>query len=86
MLSQIVFFLFISVFLAATILPAQSEALLAYRASISPDTILQLVTVATIGNVFGTMVNWCLGIMTKKVKKKSWFTKSEHKILLGEQN
>ncbi|NCW53912.1 MAG: DedA family protein, partial [Rhodobacteraceae bacterium] len=32
--------LFISAFAAATILPAQSEALLAYQVSISPDAVV----------------------------------------------
>jgi len=55
--------LFISAFAAATILPAQSEALLAYQVSISPDAVVQLVAVATLGNVLGATFNLVAGIL-----------------------
>ena len=50
--------LFISAFAAATVLPAQSEALLAYQVSIAPDAVIKLVAVATLGNVLGATFNW----------------------------
>ena len=77
--------LFISAFTAATILPAQSEALLAYQVSLNPSYTAQLITVATIGNVLGSIVNWWLGRLAKKFKNKSWFPVSEGKLLQGEQ-
>ena len=49
--------LFISAFLAATILPAQSEAVLAYQISAAPDEIVMLIAIATFGNVLGAVVN-----------------------------
>ncbi|WP_438997668.1 YqaA family protein [Candidatus Puniceispirillum sp.] len=76
--------LFISAFLAATILPAQSEALLAYQVSIAPDLVLKLVAIATAGNVLGAIVNWWLGKLTANVRQKSWFPVSEKKLLKGE--
>ena len=77
--------LFISAFAAATILPAQSEALLAYQVSLNPSYTAQLITVATIGNVLGSIVDWWLGRLAKKFKDKSWFPVSEDKLLQGEQ-
>ncbi|MDM4768999.1 YqaA family protein [Solimonas sp. SE-A11] len=52
--------LFLSAFLAATILPAQSEAVLVglLLAGYTPWTLL---LVATVGNVLGALVNWLLG-------------------------
>ncbi|PPE72454.1 hypothetical protein C3942_18085 [Solimonas fluminis] len=52
--------LFLSAFLAATILPAQSEAVLVglLLAGYAPWTLL---LVATAGNVLGSGVNWLLG-------------------------
>ena len=63
--------LFISTFAAATILPAQSEVLLAYQVSLNPRYTAQLITVATIGNVLGSIVNWWLGRLVKKFEHKS---------------
>ena len=77
--------LFISAFAAATILPAQSEALLAYQVSLNPSYSAQLITVATIGNVLGSIVNWWLGRLAKKFKDESWFPISRDKLLKGEQ-
>ena len=53
---------FISAFLAATILPFSSELLLSavYRVGGGPYFILLLV--ATTGNVLGSLVNWTLGL------------------------
>ena len=79
------FTLFISSFAAATILPAQSEALLAYQVSLNPRYVIQLITVATIGNVLGSIVNWWLGRLAEKLKNKKWFPISEVKLLQGEQ-
>ena len=79
------FSLFVSAFVAATILPAQSEALLAYHVSLNPGSVFQLITVATIGNVLGSIVNWWLGRIAEKIKNKSWFPISEHKLLQGER-
>ena len=77
--------LFISAFAAATILPAQSEALIAYQVSINPNHAVQLITVATIGNVLGSVVNWWLGRLAERVKNKSWFPVSEDKLLRSER-
>ena len=76
--------LFLSAFVAATILPAQSEAFLAYQVSVHPQSVLSLIIVATIGNVLGSIVNWWLGRQAEKIKKKSWFPISQKKLFKGE--
>ena len=53
--------LFIAAFLAATILPAQSEAGLAALILASPASVTLLVATASLGNVLGSIVNWFIG-------------------------
>jgi len=77
--------LFISAFAAATILPAQSEALLAYQVSISPDAVVKLITVATLGNVLGATFNWCLGRLTENLRAKKWFPVNEKQLQKAER-
>ena len=68
---------FISAFAAATILPAQSKALLAYQVLIAPDAVVKLVAVATLGNGLGTKFNWWLGRLTENLRAKKWFPVTE---------
>lgn len=77
--------LFISAFAAATILPAQSEALLAYQVSISPDAVVQLVAIATLGNVLGATFNWWLGRLTENLRAKKWFPVNEKQLQKAER-
>ena len=77
--------LFISAFAAATILPAQSEALLAYQVSISPDAVVQLIAVATLGNVLGATFNWCLGRLKENLRAKKWFPVNEKQLQKAER-
>jgi membrane protein YqaA with SNARE-associated domain len=65
--------LFIAAFLAATILPAQSEAGLAAFIIAVPDAIIPLVLVASLGNIIGAVVNWYLGRTVQKFSDKWWF-------------
>lgn len=65
--------LFLSAFVAATILPAQSELVLAgLHATQSLPTAL-LVAVATLGNVLGSFVNWCIGRYLIHFRTRRWF-------------
>ena len=57
MKSQLYLSLFFSAFLAATLLPAQSEAVLAYQISAYPDALVYLIAIATAGNVLGAILN-----------------------------
>ncbi|MGO1001997.1 YqaA family protein [Lysobacter sp. CA196] len=52
--------LFLTAFVAATLLPAQSETVLAGMV-VSGYTPWRLVLVASVGNVLGSTVNWWLG-------------------------
>jgi membrane protein YqaA with SNARE-associated domain len=53
--------LFASSLLAATLIPAQSEAVLVGSIVLIPDDVFLLVTVASIGNILGALINWILG-------------------------
>ena len=65
--------LFLTALLAATILPAQSEFLLAgLHMSGGYDPYL-LVAVATAGNVLGSLVNWLLGRYLRHFRDRRWF-------------
>lgn len=64
--------LFATAFLAATLLPAQSEALLvALLLADHPPWLLVLV--ATAGNVLGSTVNWWLGRGIERFRERRWF-------------
>lgn len=47
--------------MAATLIPAQSEAVLIGSIVLIPDDVVLLVTVASVGNVLGALINWILG-------------------------
>ncbi|MGA1614643.1 MAG: YqaA family protein [Lutimaribacter sp.] len=65
--------LFLAAFVAATLLPAQSEALLAYLVVQSAYSVALLVAVATLGNVLGSCVNWGLGRFFRQYRDARWF-------------
>ncbi len=72
--------LFISAFVAATVLPMQSEAVLVGLLMAASHPISALVIVATIGNVLGAVINWYLGRYLLKFKEKRWFPSSQHQL------
>ena len=53
--------LFLSAFLAATLIPAQSELSLGYLVINTDYSIMLLVIVASLGNTTGAIINWCIG-------------------------
>ena len=53
--------MFFSAFLAATLLPGGSEAVLVYLDHVSQHGFWTLLTTATIGNTFGGMVSYGMG-------------------------
>ena len=65
--------LFIAAFLAATILPAQSEAGLAALILASPASVILLVVTARLGNVLGSALNWYVGRGINRYTSKQWF-------------
>lgn len=60
-------------FIAATILPAQSEALLAYLVVQAQHPVWLLIAVATMGNVAGSAVNWLMGRGIERLRHRRWF-------------
>lgn len=65
--------LFSAALLAATILPAQSEAVLVgllLTKSYSPALLL---LVASLGNILGSLINWLLGRKIESYQGKRWF-------------
>ena len=65
--------MFASSFLAATILPVVSEAVLAGFAGLGGGDLVALVLVATVGNVLGAVVNWWIGGWLTHWQDKKWF-------------
>lgn len=53
--------LFLAAFIAATLLPGQSEAVLLALVFVGLHPVWLLVTVASAGNVLGSLVNWVIG-------------------------
>ncbi len=68
--------LFVAAFLAATLFPAQSEAVLAALTMQGEHSIALLLLVATVGNVLGSWVNWLLGRQVDRFKDRRWFPAS----------
>lgn len=69
--------LFGTAFLAATILPAQSELLFVYLLSTEDHDWRLLLAAATAGNVLGSVVNWLLGRMIERFRDRRWFPVNE---------
>ncbi|WP_269931261.1 YqaA family protein [Aminobacter sp. HY435] len=65
--------LFVAAFAAATLLPAQSEALLAGLVINGGYSLALLIAVATLGNVLGSLVNWLLGRQVERFRDRRWF-------------
>ncbi|SSC67983.1 YqaA family protein [Ciceribacter selenitireducens] len=72
--------LFGAAFLAATILPAQSEAVLAMMIVADRYPLVTLLGVASIGNVLGSVVNWILGRGIEHYRDRRWFPVSPEKL------
>lgn len=77
--------LFLAAFGAATLLPLQSEGLLAGLMLSERYAVWGLVAVATGGNVLGSLVNWLLGRYVEHWRDKRWFPVSEQQMLRARQ-
>ncbi|ENN88846.1 hypothetical protein RHSP_37566 [Rhizobium freirei PRF 81] len=71
------FGLFLAAFAAATILPMQSEAVLVGMLLTESYPAAALVAVASLGNVFGSLVNWGLGRWIERFRHRRWFPVGE---------
>lgn len=78
------FGLFVSAFLAATILPLSSEVVLSSLLlnGLSP---IALVLIATIGNVLGSLTNYALGYWASLEVIKKWLRISDEEFVRAEQ-
>jgi membrane protein YqaA with SNARE-associated domain len=65
--------LFATAFLAATILPAQSEVLLVGLLVAGEQPALLLLAAASLGNVLGSLANWLLGRGIERFAGRRWF-------------
>ncbi|PAJ73785.1 hypothetical protein CJF42_13980 [Pseudoalteromonas sp. NBT06-2] len=71
--------LFLTSFIAATLFPAASEALLGTLVTQGFSLVL-LWFFATLGNTLGSCVNWWLGKESLRFKHKKWFPVSEKQL------
>ena len=74
------FYLAITAFLSATLLPMGSEALLLLYAKDVSLSILALAFTASIFNTLGSCVNWWLGCYLEHFQGKKWFPVSQEQL------
>lgn len=72
--------LFAAAFVAATILPAQSELVLAAMILSGRYDLALLLAVATAGNTLGGLVNWGLGRFVERFRDRRWFPLTPDKL------
>lgn len=68
--------LFLAAFLAATILPMQSEAALVGLIVAGGQPVALLLLAASLGNVLGSLTNWVLGRFIERFAGRKWFPAS----------
>ncbi|WPC05690.1 YqaA family protein [Pseudomonas benzenivorans] len=74
------FGLFLAALGAATLLPLQSEAVLAGLLLSDAYPVWALLAVASVGNVLGALINWLLGRYLEHFRHKRWFPLSERQL------
>lgn len=65
--------LFTSALLAGSILPAQSEIVLAALIVAAEQPVWLLIVVASVGNVAGAIINYALGHSAERFRNRRWF-------------
>ena len=76
--------LFTAAFIAATLLPAQSELALAGLLALGKQPAWKLIAVATAGNVLGSGTNWLLGRYCLRFKDRRWFPAKKESLAKAE--
>ncbi|MGV1868622.1 MULTISPECIES: YqaA family protein [unclassified Rhizobium] len=69
--------LFSTAFIAATIFPLQSEAVLVGMLLSTKFSVVGVVIVASVGNTLGAMANWFLGRWIERFREYRWFPLSD---------
>lgn len=82
--ATVYFMLFAASFLAATIIPAQSEALLFGLLSLNEHPVWALLLVASVGNILGSCVNYLLGRGLIHLEGKRWFPIAKSQMITAE--
>jgi membrane protein YqaA with SNARE-associated domain len=72
--------LFLTAFLAATLLPLSSEAVLAALGNADGFDVTFLFVLATLGNTLGAVVNWALGRFCLHWAGRKWFPFSREQL------
>jgi len=72
--------LFLAAFAAATLIPAQSEAVLAGMLLAASNPVWLLLLVATTGNVLGSLATWALGRFLQGYAERRWFPVSQDQV------
>lgn len=72
--------LFLAAFVAATLIPAQSEAVLVGMLLAETNPVWLLLLVATTGNVLGSLVNWAIGWFLQDRMPVRWFSISPDRL------
>jgi len=72
--------LFLAALVAATLLPAQSELVLAGLSASGAYDAGLLLAVATAGNVLGSAINWALGRYLMHFQDRKWFPVSPRQV------
>ena len=70
------FGLFSAALIAATLIPAQSEAVLVAMLLAGTYPVWLLLAVASAGNVLGAIINWALGRYAASFSQRRWFSAS----------
>ncbi|MDP3261690.1 MAG: YqaA family protein [Tabrizicola sp.] len=65
--------MFLAAFAAATLIPAQSEAVLVARILAANQPVRDLLLEATVGNLLGSAVNWGIGRFLIRFADRRWF-------------
>jgi len=72
--------LFLAAFLAATIVPMQSEVVLVGLLLTGDYPVAPLLAVASCGNILGAALNWLLGRSIERFRSRSWFPVRESRL------
>ena len=79
------FGIFASAFVSATLLPAQSEAVLGALLVEGSHSPVVLIAVATLGNTLGAATNWLLGLGVNHFKERRWFPVKPERLAQAER-